>query len=295
MMRLFMHKVCPRVVMMALLAVAHLVPAQAQRRTETRGGEVEEFRKSYRLRTDRDARLRMDLDACELRLTRGRSDADLQLVLLYTKNQFTHFLRHDDRNNELEITFDKKGWFEYDSKRMTARLEVELPREVRLRIVSRIKAGEVDMQLGGMHIVEFAFKTWAGEVNIDFEEPNRSEMRILEINTKVGETTLRNLGNARFLSAEINGGIGEMTIDFRGEMLKEASADIDLDIGETVILLPDKSGTKLSVSKFPFLSQVELPFRLEKEGRYYYTKNYRELGRTLQLRVNTGIGELRIE
>jgi hypothetical protein len=78
-------------------------------------------------------------------------------------------------------------------------------------------------------------------------------------------------------------------------MVKDASAEVDLDIGETVIILPDKSGTKLSVSKFPVLSQVQMPFRMEKEGRYYYTKNYREFDQTFDLRLSSGIGELRIE
>lgn len=288
-----MKTVCHSVVMMALLAVPQLV--LAQRRIDASDKEVEEFQKTYRMRTDQEARLRMDLDACEIRLAPGQSDNEIRVSLIYSRNQFSHFMRHDDRSNELDITFDKKGWFEHDSDRVPARLEMELPREVGLRIFCRIKAGEVDMQLGGMRIVEFVLKAWAGEVDIDFNEPNRSEMRFMEVNTKVGESALRNLGNARFVNAEINGGIGEMTIDFRGDMLKEASADVDLDIGETVILLPDKSGTKLSVSKFAFLSQVELPFRLEKEGRYYYTENYRKLDRTFLLHVSTGIGELRIE
>lgn len=290
-----MRNVYHGLVLVAMLALPPLIFAQAGREVPGHDNETEEFRKTYKMRTDRDARLRLDIDAGEIRLSRGQSDDEIHVWMLYTKSEFSHALSHDDRHNELDITFDKKGWFEYDSNRMSARLEIELPKEVQMRISTRIKAGDIDMQLGGLRIIDFALRTWAGEVNIDFDEPNKSEMRLLEINTKIGESSLRNLGNARFVNAEINGGIGELAIDFRGEMLKDASADVDLDIGETVILLPEKSGTKLSVSKFAFLSQVELPFSLEKEGRYYYTKNYRELGKTFQLRVNSGIGELRIE
>ncbi len=276
-----------------LLVMPALALAQSDRRYSDKGNE--EYRKAFKLRTADDSRLRLDIDAAEVRLSPSTSGDEIRVWIEYTKEQFTHIVTYDERNNELDISLDKKGWFDHDSDHTTARLELELPTDVKMRIFSRIKAGQVDMQLGGVHIVEFALKTWAGEVDVDFDEPNKSEMRLFEINTKVGESALRNLGNARFVNADIDGGIGEMTIDFRGAMLKGATADVDLDIGETVIILPDNSGTKLSVSKFPFLSQVNMPFRLEKEGRYYYTKNYEQSGQTFDLRLNSGIGELRIE
>ena len=276
-----------------LLILPALASAQSDRRND--GKENEEYRKTFKMHTDTDARLRLDIDAGEVRLSPSTSGDEIRVWLEYTKNQFTHIVTYDERNNELDITLDKKGWFDHNNDHTTARLELELPTKVKMRIYSRIKAGEIDMQLGGVHIIEFALKTWAGQVDVDFDEPNKSEMRLFEINTKVGESSLRNLGNARFVNADINGGIGEMTIDFRGAMIKGATADVDLDIGETVIILPDNSGTKLSVSKFPFLSQVNMPIRLEKEGRYYYTKNYEQSGQTFDLRLNSGIGELRIE
>lgn len=278
--------------LLILLFLPLLASAQSDRRSDDNN---EEYRKTFKMRTNVEGRLRLDIDAAEVRVSRATSDDEIRLSLYYTKDQFAHTVSHDDRNNELDITLDKKGWFDHESNHTTARVELELPTEVNLHIFSRIKAGEIDMQLGGMHIVEFALRTWAGEVHLDFDQPNKAEMRLLDVNTKVGASSMRNLGNARFLNADINGGIGEMTIDFRGDMIKGATADVDLDIGETIIILPDKSGTKLSVSKFPFLSQVNMPFKLEKEGRYYYTKNYENLGQTFDLRLNSGIGELRIE
>ena len=279
----------------AWLGLPALLFAQADRSYRSANDETEEFSQSYKMRGDRDVRLRLIVDAGEIHVSRGSSTDQISVKLVYTKKQFTHVISNDQRNNELDITFDKKGWFEYDSDRMTARVEMELPTEVPLRIYSRIKAGEVDMQLGGMRIVEFTLKTWAGQVDVDFDEPNQTTMSYLEINTKIGESSLRNLGNARFQNADINGGIGEMSIDFRGDMMDNASADVDLDIGETVILLPEKCGTKMLVSKFPVLSQVKLPYRLEKEGRYYYTKDNQEAGKVFELRLSSGIGELRIE
>jgi len=120
-------------------------------------------------------------------------------------------------------------------------------------------------------------------------------MSVLKINTKVGETEIIRLGNARFKEAEINGGIGEMRVDFRGKILNEALADVDLDIGEATIYLPDDDvGVKLSVSKFLFLSDVEISRNFRKSGRHYYSRNYDDAKNALTLRVSPGLGELNI-
>jgi hypothetical protein len=257
--------------------------------------KTEKLDNKFQVRTDRDFRLRLDVDAGEVRMSRGLTEDEVIVRMLYSRREFHHAFRFNEQDNFLEIRFDKEGWFEYDSNKMVAEIEVELPRDATLRCDNRIKAGEVNMQLGGLRLADFALKVMAGEVNVDFDEANRIEMEALELNTKIGQSNFRHLGNARFRDAEINGGIGEMTIDFSGAMLADAVARVDLDIGETVIILPQEAGAKLSVSKFLFLSHIDLPFEMRKEGRYYYTENYDRADRVFQLRVSSGIGELRVE
>jgi len=273
-----------------LIGMHHLTAAP--QRDDSR--DLQKLDNTFKARTDRDFRLRLDVDAGEVRLSRGQSEDQLSVHLVYTKTQFRHAFRFNEQDNALEIRFDKDGWFDHDGD-MTAELEIELPRDATLRADCRIKAGEIEMQLGGLRIADFALSVTAGEVNLDFDQPNRVEMESLELKTRIGESTFRRLGNARFRNADINGGIGEMTIDFSGAMLPTAVAQVDLDIGETVIALPHDAGAKLSVSKFLFLSQIDMPFDLRKEGRYYYTENYGKAGQEFQLRISSGIGELRIE
>jgi hypothetical protein len=256
--------------------------------------DTEKIDKTFKVRTDRDLRLRLEVDAGEVRVARGLTEDQLAVHLVYTKTQFRHAFRFNERDNALEINFDKDGWFDHN-EHMTAELEIELPRDATLRADCRIKAGEVTMQLGGLRLADFDMRVTAGEVNVDFDEPNRVEMETLVLNTRIGESKFRHLGNARFRDADINGGIGQMTIDFSGAILPQAVAQVDLDIGETVIVLPHDAGTKLSVSKFLFLSQIDMPFELRKDGRYYYTDDYGKAGQDLQLRISSGIGELRIE
>lgn len=257
--------------------------------------DLEKLHNDFKIHTDRDFHLRLDVDAGEVRMSRGQSEDQLTVHLVYTKKQFRHAFRFNEQENQLDIRFDKDGWFNHDSDRMTAELEIELPRDATIHADCRIKAGEVEMQLGGLRLANFLMRVMAGEANVDFAEPNRIEMNKLELNTRIGDSNFRRLGNARFRDADINGGIGEMTIDFSGAMLPTAMAKVDLDIGETVIVLPQDTGAKLSVSKFLFLSQIEMPFDFRKDGRYYYTDNYGKAGQDFELRISSGIGELRVE
>lgn len=276
-----------------LLLLGALPLAAAPQRDESR--ELEKVQSNFKVRTDRDFHFRLEVDAGEVRVSRGSSEDQLTVHLVYTKKQFRHALRFNEQENRLEVRFDKDGWFSHDGDGMTAELEIELPRDATMRADCRIKAGEVEMQLGGLRLADFMMQVMAGEVNVDFDEPNRMEMAKLELNTRIGESNFRRLGNARFRDADINGGIGEMTIDFSGAVLPAARAEVDLDIGETVIVLPQATGAKLAVSKFLFLSHIEMPFDFRKDGRYYYNDNYGKAGQDFELRVNSGIGELRIE
>lgn len=277
------------------LLIAFCLPplGAAPQRDDSR--DLEKLDNTFKVRADRDFYLRLDVDAGEVRVSRGQSEEQVTVHLVYTKKQFRHAFRFNEQENRLDIRFDKDGWFSHDGEGMAAELEIALPRDVTIRADCRMKAGEVEMQLGGLRLADFSMSVMAGEVNVDFDEPNRVEMDRLKLNTRIGESNFRRLGNARFRDADINGGIGEMTIDFSGAILPTAMAEVDLDIGETVIVLPQETGAKLSVSKFLFLAHIEMPFEFRKDGRYYYTDNYGKAGQDFELRISSGIGELRIE
>ncbi len=273
---------------------ALLAPCLISAQEKDRKG-MEDLQNTFKVSKREPFHLRVEVDAGQVRVAKGTRDDEVRVGLRYDRTLYHHTFRFSESRNTLEITFDRQKWFDRDSEEDAGVLELELATEAELHLEFKIKAGEIDMQLGGLKIAELALQTMAGEVNLDFDEPNRIEMSSLDLNTKVGESKYVRLGNARFRDADINGGIGELTIDFNGEMIKDAVARVDLDIGETAIILPREAGTKLSVSKFLFLSHIDLPHELRQDGRYYFTENYDRADRTFQLRISSGLGECRVE
>lgn len=258
--------------------------------------DIKRFKQSYEVKSDRVLQVNIEIDAAEAKLRKSPRGQEARLIVSYSEDDFDIYERFDQKRSRLDIEFDKRGWVNKDNDDMEADFRLELPSGVDIDLDAKIKAGQIQIDLGGLSLVGLELTTWAGEVKVEFSEPNRTEMDYLKINTKVGETEIVRLGNARFKEAEINGGIGEMSIDFRGKILSQAVAEVDLDIGETTIYLPDDDvGVKLSVSRFLFLSEVEVPRKLRKSGKYYYSRNYDSAPNVLRIKVSPGLGELTIK
>jgi len=240
----------------------------------------------------------IDIDGGKVKVLRGEKRKDCLVHLTYNKEKTDADVTFDERRNKLVITLDQQDWFslkDSDEKSDFAELIIELPTSPEIDLDACIKAGEIDFELGDLHLRNFSLRNIAGEVNIDFPEPNRCKLNSFDVNCKVGEINLLHLGNANFEEADINGGIGEMKLDFRGKKIDRAVVHIDLDIGETTVIIPDNIGVKMRVSKFAFLSSIEYPNWFRKKGKYYYSKNYRHEDKSLYLHVSTGIGEFRVE
>lgn len=252
---------------------------------------LKKFKQRYKVTPGKTFRVKMNIDAGEIEILKSPRPYEMRINASYRKDMYDFDVDFDKDRSKIYIDLDRRKWLE-SSDEDDSHLTIELPPEVALDFESRIKAGEIDMDFGGLTLQEIQTTTWAGEVKIDFSEPNVTEMDYLLINTKVGETTIKNLGNARFKEAKINGGIGELKIDFSGDLLSRADVEVDLDIGETEILLPEDVAVKLRISKFLFLSDVQISGKLHKQGRYYRSENYELASKKLYLKVRPGLGEL---
>ena len=257
--------------------------------------EIISFDKSYRIRGDMSLSLRVDGGKVEL--VRNEEN-ECRIQIEYDKERCRPEINFDEDSNELELYIDHDYWEmtkkATDKTTKYARIRISLPAKEDLNIDIVVKAGELDMNLGDLHIKNLEVRSYAGESRIDFSKPNRREMNTLDLNFKVGSVKLYNLGNANFSEAEINSSVGSMLIDFNGERIKQAMARIDLEIGETTLIVPDDIGVKVKVSKFLFLSNVDYPNWFTQDGSYYYSRNYEKEKESLYLVVSTGIGELKM-
>lgn len=247
---------------------------------------------SFRIDGD-ELSIELEVDGGQVQVLPSGSKRECLITMRYPREKCDVSIRYNEKRGQLDIVIDNDWDMDNDHGETSPQIILELPYGPEISLSSHIKAGELDFELGDLSIVDYELRNWAGETRVQFSEPNRIVMRTFDVNVKVGEVKLVSLGNALFEEADINSGIGELSIDFSGKGLERSMARIDLDIGETRITVPDNIGTKLKVSKF-FLSEVNYPSWFDKRGSYYYSENYDDSRKTLYLMISTGIGELDI-
>lgn len=256
--------------------------------------EERKIEKTYTVNLDERLLISMNIDAAVVSVKQNDQPDQVAISIRYDVEFDDYEIDFDARDNELFITLDRDKWYRSMDSHRASKLTLLLHTKAIIELDSKIKAGESEFDLGSLKLKEFRLRNFAGEVKVDFAQPNQIEMKLLDIDVKVGETTLNRLGNARFQYANINGGIGEMVIDFAGTGLKSSKAEIDLDIGETTIFLPEGLGVRFESSDFGFLTQSNLDSKFSRKGRFHYSDNFDHASQSLELSISSGIGELRV-
>ncbi len=251
--------------------------------------------------SDQPLEVLLNVDAGELIVEKGLDPYNGTVIMKYTDREFNERIDMDEKKNRVKITLNRKNWFDIHHDRHKedgswAEVTVLLPYAVDILFDSNIKAGEAQLVMDGIRLREFSMNHWVGELEVCFNEPNPIIMDFLDITAKVGEVRLIHLGNAHFKRADINGGVGELQVDFTGDLQSMSQANIDLDIGEASILLPQNIGVMMQIGGgFSFLSEKNLDPSFYKRGRTYYTEDYEEEGKKFLLRITPGLGELKVD
>jgi hypothetical protein len=265
--------------------------------------ETEEF--SYDVKSDRLLEVVVDVDAGEIRVEPSDSSGKCLIRLHYSLDDCDARVDYDEKSADLKIRLDNRGWSSNGGDGDHVQADIMLPTDVEMTLRTKVKAGEVVLDLGGLRLREFRLNVWAGEVSVHFDDPNPIVMDYMDINTHIGELNTRRLGNARFQKARINGGIGEIDVDLTGNCLDKvdlpgncldkAMAKIDLDIGEAEVILPRDRGVRLSIGgAFSFLSSKNIHGDMIRRGRYYYNENFEDANASLSVRITPGLGELNV-
>lgn len=159
---------------------------------------------------------------------------------------------------------------------------------VRLKITAG--AYEGNFEFGGLSIEELVVQDGAADVKLSFDEPNLIEMSLLRYQTGASTVELTGLANANFDEMEFQGGAGDYTLDFSGELLRDAEVRIDAGISAVRILVPEGMNVELTFDGG--LSSVDVDGDWQQDGGKYVQSGS---GPTLTIRVDMGAGSLKLD
>ncbi len=169
------------------------------------------------------------------------------------------------------------------------RLELGLSGDVPTELELEVGAAEANLELGGVPLTGFVYRTGASSSDISFDEPNPVRMKRMELAAGAAEFDAVGLGNARFEQFEFQGAVGDVSLDFTGAWDGDAVADISVGLGALQLVLPRQIGVRLE--KKGFLAGFD-PSGLERVDGGWQSENWETATHRLRIRLKAAFGSV---
>jgi hypothetical protein len=158
----------------------------------------------------------------------------------------------------------------------------------------QLGVGKGDFDLTGLQVKDFNLSTGASDVTLSFDEPNKSCIDNISIESGVSKFDGRNLCNANFKRFRFQGGVGAYTLDFGGALTSEVDVDIEVGLGVMTIYVPSGTGARVMYDK-SWVSRVDCAADFGSNGdNEFISENYYSAAGKMNIRVDSGLGSVKI-
>lgn len=152
-----------------------------------------------------------------------------------------------------------------------------------------IEAGayKAEYDFGGLALENLTIQDGASQVDLSFSAPNEVEMTLLKYQTGASNVSMVGLAYANFSTFDFNSGAGNYTLDFTGELKRDASVNIETGVSNVALVIPD--GIPVQITVDGGLSNVTYGGSWERNGSVYTQEG---TGPALTIVVEMGVGNL---
>ena len=189
-----------------------------------------------------EVRLKISFGAGELNLSPGAEDALVEGTATYNVPNFKPIVEENGSLIEIKQS-------EFKTLNVTD-----------IKNVWDLKLGETPMDLeinagayhgiydfGGLALTGLTIKDGAASADVTFSAPNLTEMSVFRYETGASEVTLTGLANANFSTLVFNGGAGNFTLDFSGDLQRDAAVTIDSGFSDLELIIPENVNARVTV------------------------------------------------
>lgn len=152
-----------------------------------------------------------------------------------------------------------------------------------------ISAGayEGTLDLGGLALKSLTVNDGAADVELSFDKPNLVEMSQFNYTTGASDVRLEGLANANFKTFVFNCGAGDFTLDFSGDLQRDATVSIDSGLSDLTLIIP--RGVNAVVTIDSTLADINFDEGWSQSGKVYSQEGE---GPTLTVVINIGAGNV---
>lgn len=154
-----------------------------------------------------------------------------------------------------------------------------------------ISAGAYEgaFDLGGLALTNLTINDGAADVSLSFSELNLAEMSEFNYSTGASDVRMEGLANANFERFIFNGGAGNYTLDFSGDLQRDATVSIDSGLSDLTLIIPQDVNVVITIDSA--LADINVGDGWSQKGSVYSQTGE---GPTLTIIINMGGGEITI-
>jgi hypothetical protein len=240
-----------------------------------------------------DSTIRFDIGSLEIT---SDKNALYSLDLDYDKASYAPEVKYDAPLGGVEgrFVFDLNSMHRAGLRRerQSNRLRLAFSESIPLNLKVNAGVGDARLSLTGMKISGLNFESGVGGAKISSYEPNSIPCEFVRLKNGVGGFDATGLGNLNFKEFEFEGGVGGANLDFSGDWKQNATIRVQVGVGGVTMRMPRDIGVKVEAEKH-FLSGLHLD-GFDQKDSYYYSHNYNSATIKVSVRVETGIGGMKI-
>lgn len=244
-----------------------------------------------------EARLRVHVEhvAGNLRIQPAPAGQLYRLALRYDEDLFNPTVRYTPSSSSLRIDVESRrqhGNVNWDDDHQL--LNLSLSGELPLDLAVRFGAAQASLDLGGLNIASLDIETGASESRLSFDTPNAGECSRMELSVGAAEFTGLKLGNARCRRVHVEAGVGDLFLDFTGDLPDgfDGSIEVEMGLGGLEIRVPEDLGVRLNVRRF-LVSVERVGFERHGDGDWY-TPNWDTATRKVTINIRAALGGIEI-
>ena len=217
-----------------------------------------------------------------------------RMFLRYDEDRMYPLHRYDAETHRATLGFegDDERWRKTRKTLDESELRLELSNAVPIDLDLEIGAVEARLDVGGLALSRLRIETGAADARLSFSEPNKIDMRRLDVRLGAADFAIRNLGNARVSDIRVEGGVGKVILDFGGKLESDVKIDANLALGKLSLRVPRDVGIRVELQRF--IAGFDHP-GLHKRGDAYYSDNWDDAKVRVRVRAETVLGAIEID
>lgn len=253
-------------------------------------GDVQDERESIPLSGAESATVEVMLGSGKLEIEAGTSDQLFSGHFRYNIERWAPEVTYED-----DVVTIKQGDAEEDwgfpPGNIRNEWELEFSPEIPLDMDLKVGAGDGELDFTELQLTGLDLDVGAGDIEMRFDEPNEADMSHLTLDAGTSRLDVTGIGHAGPERVNVQGGVGDITLDLTGAWPGSADVKITAGIGSVTLRLPDDVGVRVETEDGP--TSVDAS-GLRRTGDAYVNDAFGETDTELRIQITTGVGSIRL-